>query len=82
MNQQQKANNYEIELKSKLYEAQKVLATKAGFLQYYYNIVGKCDTQETAYNIVSNMYYLLFNEFMFKSFNSFRMYRNRNLKNT
>lgn len=80
MNQQQKAQQYQTKLKAKMYDLQQQLATKSAFLEYYYKILKNCKTQKAAFDVVSLMYYKLFKEYLFNSFDAFRMYKNKNLK--
>lgn len=63
-----------------MYEVQQKLATKTAFLQYYYVVLKKCKTQKSAFDVVSLMYYKSFNEYLFNSYDAFRMYKNNNLK--
>ena len=78
--QQKIANQYEIELKSKLYDLQKKLATRTGFLKYYYKILPRCKTLTSAFEITNLMYYKLFDEYCFTSYHSFCMFRKKTLK--
>lgn len=78
--QKEKAIQYEMELKSKLYDLQKKLATRSGFVNYYYTILAKCKNFKAAYDLVSLMYYKLFNEYLFSSYHAFIMYRKKCLK--
>lgn len=81
MNHQQKiANQYEIELKSKLYDLQKKLATRTGFVNYYYIILPRCKTLTAAFEITNLMYYKLFDEYLFTSYHAFCMCRKKMLK--
>lgn len=77
MNQQQKAIQYEVQLKSKLYDLQKKLATRSGFVAYYYLILPKCKTFVAAFELTNLMYFKLFNEYLFNSYHAFSMYRKK-----
>lgn len=79
-NQLKIALQYEIELKSQLYDLQKQLATRSGFVKYYYKILPRCQTLTAAYEITNLMYYKLFGEYCFNSYHAFCMYRKKTLK--
>ncbi|OCK44371.1 hypothetical protein BA195_06755 [Tenacibaculum soleae] len=81
MNQQQKANLYQLKIKSQLADLVLQIATSNGFLQYYFKILPKCKTQKDAFELVNLIYYLLFNEYKYTGYNSFRQVKNKYLKN-
>ncbi|TVZ55610.1 hypothetical protein OD91_0865 [Lutibacter sp. Hel_I_33_5] len=80
MTQQQKAEAYQKELQSQLYVLMKRLATKQAFLQYYHSILSKCRSQRAAFEVVNLLYYLVFDEELYNSYDAFRKYKNKNLK--
>lgn len=79
-NQKEIAQQYELELKSKLYDLQKKIATRTGFIAYYYQILPRCKSLKSAFEITNLMYYKLFDEYLFSSYHSFCMCRKRTLK--
>ena len=78
MSQTEIANKYEVDLKSKLYDLQKEIVTRSEFLKYFYQILGKFKTQKDAFDSLNAIYFLLFAEEQFASYDAFRMYRNKN----
>ena len=81
MNQQQKADLYQLKIKSQLADLVLQIATSNGFLQYYFKILPKCKTQKDAFDLVNLMYFLIFNEYKYAGYNSFRQVKNKYLKN-
>ena len=80
MKQKTNAEIYEKEIKSRLFGLTRQLATKQGFFSYYYKILPKCKTQEAAFDIVNLLHYLLFDEYKYSSYNSFRHVKNKELR--
>jgi hypothetical protein len=80
MNQQQKAQEYATSLQAQLAVLMKLIATKSKFLEYYYKILPKCKSQNEAFEIVNLLYYLVFDEELYNSYDAFRMCKNRNIK--
>lgn len=80
MKQEQIAQNYKNKLLAHTAELMQQLATPAAFLKYYYRILPKCRSQKAAFDIVNLLYYLVFNEEKYSSFDSFRAVKNRHFK--
>tara|TARA_B100000809_G_scaffold71197_1_gene68816 strand:+ start:290 stop:535 length:246 start_codon:yes stop_codon:yes gene_type:complete len=80
MNQQKIAEDYKNKLLAQTAELMHQLATPAAFLKYYYKILPKCKSQKAAFDIVNLLYYLLFDEEKYSSFDSFRSVKNRHFK--
>lgn len=76
--QEKEAYNYQIKLKAKMFTIQQKLATKTAFVNYYYTVLKNCKTQKEAFNITALMYYKLFKEDLFPSWDSFRKHKNKN----
>ena len=56
------------------------LATRQGFFEYWFKILPKCKSHKTAFDIVSFLYFILFKEEKYASFNSFQSQKKRYLK--
>lgn len=80
MLQQKKAEDYTIELQAKAAVLMQQIATRNGFLQYYYRILPKCSSQKAAFLVVNCLYELLFNEEMYQNYDAFRKFKNKDLK--
>jgi hypothetical protein len=80
MNQQKIAEDYRNKLLAQTAELMQQLATPAAFLQYYYKILPKCKSQKAAFDIVNLLYFLVFEEEKYASYNSFRAVKNRHFK--
>lgn len=80
MNQTKKAEDYTMELQAKAAVLMQQIATKNGFLQYYYKILPKCTSQKSAFLVVNALYQLLFDEEMYQNYDAFRKFKNRDLK--
>jgi hypothetical protein len=52
-----------------------------GFFQYYFNELPHHPTQTDAFNHVNDLYYELFGEYRYESYDTFRKVYTRNLKN-
>ena len=80
MNSQKKADQYTRDLQSQVSVLMKQIATRNGFLRYYIKILPRCKSQKSAFDIVNLLYYLVFDEEMFSSYDAFRWHKNKGLK--
>jgi hypothetical protein len=81
MNQQKNADEYRNKILAQSAELMQQLATNSGFFKYYYKVLPKFNSQHAAFLIVNQLYYLLFGEEKYNSFDGFRKAKNRDLKN-
>ncbi|WP_439129945.1 hypothetical protein [Polaribacter sp.] len=56
------------------------LGTRQGFFEYWFQILPKCKSQKTAFEIVNLMHYKIFKEEKYTSFDSFKKQKNNYLK--
>ena len=57
------------------------LSTPDGFTARYYSLLAHCDSNAAAYEAVENEHKWLFGRRRYSSFDSFRVVKNRKLKN-
>lgn len=81
MNQRKIAEDYQRNINAQLAVLMQKIATPSGFLQYYYKILPRCKSQKSAFEIVNLLYYLVFDEEKYSSYNSFRQMKNKEFKN-
>jgi len=80
MNQKKIAEDYKNKILAQSAELMQQLATPAAFLKYYYKILPKCASQKAAFDLGNLLYFLVFNEEKYASFDSFRKIKNRHFK--
>lgn len=76
----QNAENYRNNILAKSAILQNQLATKPGFIQYYFKILPNCESQNAAFQVTSLIYELLFNRMLFNCYDTFRKEKNKYLK--
>ncbi|WP_435263023.1 hypothetical protein [Tenacibaculum sp. nBUS_03] len=70
----------EMNIKAMSFDVAKRLATTKGFIEYYFKIVGLCKTQKKAFDLTNELYYLIFGEYRYSDWGSFRQIKNKYVK--
>ncbi|WP_435263466.1 hypothetical protein [Tenacibaculum sp. nBUS_03] len=70
----------EMNIKAMSFDVAKRLATTKGFIEYYFKIVGLCKTQKKAFDLTNELYYLIFGEYRYSSWRSFKTSKNKYVK--
>lgn len=79
-NQNQTAENFRNKILAESAELQNQLATRNGFVKYYFKILPKCESQNAAFQLTSVIYELLFDSLLFSCYDTFRKEKNKHLK--
>lgn len=72
MNQLQKAEQFENNIKALAFDLAKQLGTTSGFMEYYIRILYRCKTHAQAFEIVNMLHFLIFKEYKYTDLNSFK----------
>ena len=69
---------HERNIKSMAFDIAKRLGTTRGFVEYYFNVLGRFKTQKGAFDLCNELYFMLFGEYRYSDYGSFRyMLKNR-----
>lgn len=72
-----RAHQIEIEkLEKKIAQMQR-LATRQGFFQHYFELCKDCPTNLEAFERTNDLYFELYGEYRYSSYNSFRILKNQ-----
>ncbi len=77
----QDTQQFEHFIKSKVYDLVKQIATRVGFFEYYFKILPRCKNNTRAFYLANEIYCLIFNEYKYSSYNSFKKQLSSYLKN-
>ncbi|XRE42226.1 hypothetical protein ACIVBQ_000430 [Tenacibaculum discolor] len=80
MSQHQQAEQFERNIKAMLFDVAKKIGTTTGYMDYYFKILYKCKSQKQAYEAVNVLHFLIFGQYKYSDFDSFRRSRNHHLK--
>ena len=80
MQQEYKAKKYDQKIKVKVYELMERLKNTSLFIDYYYKILPTCASRRSAFDIVNVLHFLLFDEYRYSSYDSFRKSKNKLIK--
>lgn len=72
--------NQERNIKAMSFDVAKRLATTKGFIEYYFKIVGCCRTQKKAFDLTNELYFLIFGEYRYSDWRSFKKSKNKYVK--
>lgn len=78
--QQQKAIEFERQIKSRVYEIAKKIGTRDGFFQYYFDISKRCSSNSEAFYLTNQIHYLIFNEYRYTSYTTFSKQKQKYLR--
>jgi hypothetical protein len=78
--QKQKAEQFELIIKALAFDIAKKIGTTNGFMEYYFTILHKCNTQTQAFETVNLLHYLVFGKYKYSEIQSFRNSRKKYLK--
>lgn len=78
MNEQQSNIREELERIYQENRLMRILGTKSGFFQYYFDQLKEHRTQYECFNAVNEKHYELFGEYRYDNYNSFRNQFNKN----
>ena len=65
------AEIYRQKILSNVAELMHQLNKPGGFEEYYIKLLPKCSTQKAAFNMANSIYFLLFEQYRFVSYNAF-----------
>ena len=71
---------HERNIKSRAFDIAKRLGTTRGFVEYYFNVLGRFKTQKAAFDLCNELYFMLFGEYRYSDFRSFRKSQNKYVK--
>ena len=71
---------YEKNIKARAFDVARILGTTQGFVEYYFRVVGKFKTQKAAFEVCNKLYFLIFGEYRYSDFRSFKKMKNKYIK--
>tara|TARA_R110001632_G_scaffold137804_1_gene253403 strand:+ start:1633 stop:1881 length:249 start_codon:yes stop_codon:yes gene_type:complete len=75
----QTPEQFQQQLEAMVLPIAKQLGTRQGFFEYWFQILPRCKSQKTAFDIVNLLYLKIFGEEKYTSYTSFKHQKNRYL---
>ena len=71
---------HERNIKSRAFDIAKRLGTTHGFVEYYFNVLGRFKTQKATFDICNELYFLIFGEYRYSDLKLFKQMKNKHLR--
>ena len=71
---------HERNIKSRTFDIAKRLGTTHGFVEYYFNVLGRFKTQKATFDICNELYFLIFGEYRYSDLKLFKQMKNKHLR--
>jgi hypothetical protein len=68
-------------IESKVYDIVKQIGTRSGFFEYYFSILPRCKNNTKAFHVVNEIYCLVFKQYKYSNYNSFKKQLTNYIKN-